>query len=78
MNLRSLEMEINFHMVAFKGFGRRIIYKCVCFPCVFLHTLVGCECTYAQTVLLCVLVSLCVGFYVLSLCPKNEQVWVCL
>lgn len=30
MNMCSLEMEINFHMAAFKGFGRRIICKCVC------------------------------------------------
>lgn len=57
MNLCSLEMEINFHMVAFKGFGNRIIYKCVWLcPCVS-------DCVYESfhCVHLCVFVPVCVS-----------------
>lgn len=59
MNLCSLEMEINVHMVAFKGFGRRIIYKyvylCVCVQvCVRVYMHESFHCVY-----LCVFVPVC-------------------
>lgn len=60
MNLCSLEMEINFHMVAFKGFGRRIIYKCVCFRCAFLLVFVALD-VYMCTnhLIVCISVIVC-------------------
>ena len=79
MNMCSLEMEINFHMEPFKALaGEWYISVCVCvcvFVCLCLHVWMW---TCAQMISFCVLVSLCVGFYVLILCTEIEQVDVCL